>query len=105
MLALSTKYYSVTIDSVQQKIHFATHPTLFSGENAKWTVSFEDIVQVYLNLWEDSYTVEYADEYSTHEEPRVWRRWAIELNLKDGRIMTIGEEITDHRANETKTRD
>jgi hypothetical protein len=105
MLALSTKSCSVTIDSVGQKIYFVPHRRLFSEEHATWWVSFEEIVQVYLNFWEDSFTVEYRDEYSTHYEPRIWRRWAIELTLSDGRVVAIGEETTDQRANETKTLD
>ena len=103
MLALSTKSYSVTIDSVQQSIYFAPHRRLFSEEHTTWSVSFEEIVQVYLNFWEDSFTVEYQDEYSTHYEPRIWRRWAIELTLRDGRMVAIAEETADHRAEETKT--
>jgi len=92
----------VTIDAVQQKIYFVTHPLLFSGAQAKRVVSFEEIEQVYLNYWEEGYTVESTDEYTTHDEPRIWRRWAIELTLRDGEIVTIGEETTDHRAGETK---
>jgi hypothetical protein len=102
MLALTTKSSSVTIDSVRQKIHFAAQRRLYSEERATWWIPFEDIVQVYLNIWEDSHTVENTDEYSTHYEPWIWRRWAIELTLRDGRVVTIGEETSDRRARETE---
>jgi hypothetical protein len=101
MLALSTKSFSVTINAVKQKIYFVTHPLLFSRAQATRVVSFEEIEQVYLNFWENSYTIKHQDEYTTHDEPRIWRRWAIELTLRDGQIVTIGEETTDHRADET----
>jgi hypothetical protein len=102
MLALTTKSSSVTIDSVRQKIHFAAQRRLFSEERATWWIPFEDVVQVYLNIWEDSHTVENTDEYATHYEPWIWRRWAIELTLRDGRVVTIGEETSDRRASETE---
>lgn len=101
MLALSTTSCSVTINAVEQKIYFVTHPFLFSQAHATRVVSFEEIEQIYLNFWEDSYTIEHNDEYTTHDEPRIWRRWAIELTLRDGQIVTIGEETTDQRAGET----
>ena len=101
MLGLSTRSCSVTIDTVQQKICMVTHPLLLTGAHATRVVYFEEIEQVCLNQWERGYTVKVEDEYSSHDEPRIWRRWAIELTLKDGQIVTIGEEISDHRAGET----
>ena len=47
--------------------------------------------------------IENKDEYSTHYEPRIWRRWAIELTLRDERIVPTCEDTTDDRAGETKT--
>lgn len=103
MLGLSTRSCSVTIDTVQQKISLVPHPSLFSAAQVKRVVSFDEIEQIYLNFWEDSYFVRHDDEYDTDYEPRIWRRWAIELTLKDGQTVTIGEETSDHRAGETKS--
>lgn len=102
MLGLSTRSCSVTIDTVQQKICFVSHPLLFSTAQTKRVVSFDEIEQVYLNFWEHSYTVKVEEEYTSHDEPRIWRRWAIELALKDGQVLTIGEATSDHRAGETR---
>jgi hypothetical protein len=91
----------VTIDTVQQKICLVTHPALIPGADATRVIYFEEIEQICLNHWEHGYTIRVADEYSSHDEPRIWQRWAIELTLKDGQIVTIGEETGTHRAGET----
>lgn len=102
MLSLSTKSHSMTIHSDQQKICIVTHPALFSKAGTTQVVFFEDIEQVHLNHWEHGYTVKVVDQYSTYEDPWFWQRWAIELTLKDGRTLTIGEETSDHRADDTQ---
>ncbi len=97
MLALSTRSCSVTIDSVAQKIFFVPHPFMFTRIGAPRGVFFEEIEQVYLGFWEESYPD--TDEYIY--VPRTRRRWSIALALRDGQTVTVAEETTDHRAGET----
>ena len=46
MLALSTKSCSVTINAVEQRIYFISHPSFFSRAQATRVVSFEEIEQI-----------------------------------------------------------
>lgn len=96
MLALSTSSSSVTIDTAQQKIFIMPNRLLFRV-GAPRVVSFEEIEQVYLDYWEESYTI--PDEYTP--EQRTRRRWAVMLTLKDGQTVTVGEEKSDHRVGQT----
>lgn len=95
MLFLTTKDLLVTVDAVQQRVFITRKRLMFKPKEPR-IISFEEIKQVYLDYWEDVYTL--SDEYISQERAR--RRWAVLLTLKNGQTVTVGEEISDQRIGE-----
>ena len=94
MLALSTSSSSVTIDTVQKMISIMPKGLVFRT-GAPRVVSFEEIEQVYLDYWEESYTI---DEY----QQGTRRTWAVRSILRDRQSVTVGEETFELEALATR---
>lgn len=63
------------------------------------TIAFDDIESIYLDVWEDSCTVEQpADEDGAAETLWIRRRWMVGLQLNDGETVTLYEDVTDQPA-------
>ena len=93
---------SFSIDPIQRMVQqtvlvAAKYPSLCAPLTR--TIAFGDIESVYLDVWEDSRTVEQpTDEDGAAETLWIRRRWMVGLQLNDGETVTLYEDVTDQPA-------
>jgi hypothetical protein len=96
-LVLATPERSVTFDLPRQQVLLLTTRWLFSPKSQ--TLSFKEIVKIYLDYSQEVYSIA-ADDYGGGEE-HTRHTWTIFLLLRSGQPLTVAQATTDHRSGQT----